>query len=454
MVTLKQLFQTFGHDPKWGRLATQSAQPMVSVFMRKLGDTDITTLTDFDIEMQLAMSEQPEDRKVKARSCMHYLLRWAREQGKEVPQIAHPFEIKEQETKNEKDNAETDTELRLHRGRDASRAETDGQPKEEPKGDTACGRRRPVRHVRPAEPEEHREVPRHEGNQAPRARKPRGEGETRRKRTETKAQPKASGAGTKERKKQDGRSYIKPEKKVADNHHEHADALQDYNDGENINIFDSEHPKGKPSTGTIYHDNASKGWKNGKRVFKDCWRAEIMIAGQRFRHRSKEREDCVAWLRAVKQGKIKPTDNKADWWRMEQRKDDIARFDEIIVSAAEESVMLYDYHQTGDLSAINDYLEKRLLPHMAYYCAHTLQFGRDRTITASRQAAALLLTRITAGKPVMNFTATCKRMLRVNKRRGDFFYYEKAPIQVKLLINGMNIDGLADVWKVAKDRRI
>ena len=84
MVTLKQLFQTFGHDPKWGRLATQSAQPMVSVFMRKLGDTDITTLTDFDIEMQLAMSEQPEDRKVKARSCMHYLLRWAREQGKEV----------------------------------------------------------------------------------------------------------------------------------------------------------------------------------------------------------------------------------------------------------------------------------------------------------------------------------------------------------------------------------
>ena len=379
MITLRNLYTAFGHDPKWGRLATQSAQPMVSVFMRKLGDTDITTLTDFDIEMQLAMSEQPEDRKVKARSCMHYLLRWAREQGKEVPQIAHPNEIKARET-------------------------------EEP----------------PTE--------------KPVVSKPQTESKTKAKRTETK-----------ERKKQ---CRKKSTKKVADNHHEHADALQDYNDGENINIFDSEHTQGKPSTGTIYHDNASKGWKNGKRVFKDCWRAEIMIAGQRFRHRSKEREDCERWLKAVRTGKIMPTDNKADWWRMEQRKDDIARFDEIIVSAAEESVMLYDYHQTGDLSAINDYLEKRLLPHMAYYCAHTLQFGRDRTITASRQAAALLLTRITAGKPVMNFTATCKRMLRVNKRRGDFFYYEKAPIQVKLLINGMNIDGLADVWKVAKDRRI
>ena len=117
-------------------------------------------------------------------------------------------------------------------------------------------------------------------------------------------------------------------------------------------------------------------------------------------------------------------------------------------------MLLYDYHQTGDLTAINDYLVKRLLPHMVYYCAHTLHFGQDRTITASRQAAALLLTRITAGKPVMNFTATCKRMLRVHKERGDFFYYEKAPEQVRIMVNGMNLDGLAELYKVTKDRRI
>ena len=207
--------------------------------------------------------------------------------------------------------------------------------------------------------------------------------------------------------------------------------------------------------GTIYHDTASKGYtKSGKRVFKDCWRAEITIAGERYRHRSKDRKDCEDWLKAVKQGKIKPTDNKADWWRMEQRKDDNVRIDEIIVSAAEEAVLLYDYHQTGDITAINDYLVKRLLPHMVYYCAHTLHFGQDRTITASRQAAALLLTRITAGKPVMNFTATCKRMLRVHKQRGDFFYYEKAPEQVRIMVNGMNLDGLAELYKVTKDRRI
>ena len=208
------------------------------------------------------------------------------------------------------------------------------------------------------------------------------------------------------------------------------------------------------TTGTIYHDTASKGWRNGKRVFKDCWRAEITISGQRYHHRSKDRLDCEQWLEAVKEGKIRPTDNKADWWRMEQRKDDNMRIDEIIVSAAEEAVMLYDYHQTGDLTAINDYLMKRLLPHMVYYCAHTLHFGRARTVIASRQAAALLLTRITAGKPVMNFTATCKRMLRVHKERGDFFYYEKAPEQVRIMVNGMNLDGLAELYKVSKDRRI
>ena len=209
------------------------------------------------------------------------------------------------------------------------------------------------------------------------------------------------------------------------------------------------------TNGTVYHDHGLKGYSSsGKRVFKDCWRAEIIIDGQRYRHRSKDRQDCEDWLRAVKCGKIKPTDNKADWWRMEQHKDEEIRIDEIIVSQAEEAVLLYDYHQTGDLTAINDYVVQRLLPHMAYYCAHTLHFGKDRTVTASREAVALLLTRITAGKPVHGFTPTCKRMLRVCKEHGNFFYYDKAPEQVKFMVDKLNFEALAEVWKVTKDRRL
>jgi len=381
MVTLKQLFQVFGHDPEWKSLATQSTQPMVSVFLRKLGDRDITTLTDFDIELQLAMSEQPEDRKTKARSCMHYLLRWAKEHGKEVPQIAHPNEIKTQET-------------------------------EDPQ------------------------------TEKPKASKTKSERKTKVKRTETK-----------ERKKQDGRSYRKPEKKVADNHHEHSDALQDYDDGNNINIYDSE-SRTKPSTGTIYHDNASKGQLNGKRVFKDCWRAEIVIAGQRFRHRSKDRDDCEAWLKAVKQGKIKPTDNKADWWRMEQHKDEAVRFDEMIVSAAEEANIIYHYHQTGDIQPLSEYVQNRLLLHMLYYAMNTLRMGRDRAKVTSRQAIGLLLQRLSSGRPVTNMTQHCKRLLRVHKQRGDFWYYEKAPRDVQMLVDRLDFSALSEIYKITKDKRL
>jgi hypothetical protein len=45
-------------------------------------------------------------------------------------------------------------------------------------------------------------------------------------------------------------------------------------------------------------------------------------------------------------------------------------------------------------------------------------------------------------------------MLRVYKQRGDFFYYEQAPEEVKLMVNRINFDGLAEVWKVTKDRRL
>lgn len=209
------------------------------------------------------------------------------------------------------------------------------------------------------------------------------------------------------------------------------------------------------TTGTIYHDHSLKGYnKSGKRIFKNCWCAEITIAGERYRHRSADRSDCEDWLKAVRRGRIKPTDNKADWWRMEQKKDETVRIDEIIVSQAEESVMLYEYHQSGDMTKIYEYVVKRLVPHMAYYCAHTLHFGKDTTITASKQAIALLLTRIVNGRPIYSFTGACKRMLRVYKERGNFFYYENAPEQIKLMVNGINIEDLAKVWKVTKDGRL
>ena len=418
MVTLKQLFQTFGHDPKWGRLATQSAQPMVSVFMRKLGDTDITTLTDFDIEMQLAMSEQPEDRKVKARSCMHYLLRWAREQGKEVPQIAHPNEIKEQETKNEKDNDNTDKRQEIANVDNHNDRQRRIPPTDKPHKTTARNTKRV-------------DSKRDKVKSAARSK-------TRRKSDENVTKPKRE----------------KPKKVLTQRPAKEGDTQIARRKADTQMTLEDWQADTRPRHGTIYHDTSSKGWKNGKRVFKDCWRAVIMVNGQRYRHRGETREECREWLKAVCAKKILPTDNKADWWRMEQHKDEEARIDELIVSAAEEANIVYEYRQTGDTEILYNYCIKALLPHMVYYCAHSLHLGRDRSLTCSRQAVGLILTKIVGGRPVTNITFTCKRMLRTYKNRGDFWYYEKAPEAVKLMVNRIDMSALADLYKVIKDKRI
>ncbi len=204
--------------------------------------------------------------------------------------------------------------------------------------------------------------------------------------------------------------------------------------------------------GTIYYDNSVKG--DGPNRFKSCWRAEITIDKQRYRHRSKDRIDCEEWLKAVRLGRIDPTNNKADWMRMEQRKDENIRIDEIITSAAEESTLMYEYRRTKNLDNINEYIIKRLLPHLTYYCAHSLRLGKENTITASKQSIALLLTRIVGGRPVTNFTFTCKRMLRLYKSKGNFFYYEKAPKNVELMVNRIDFSPLKELWKVTKDKRI
>ena len=38
--------------------------------------------------------------------------------------------------------------------------------------------------------------------------------------------------------------------------------------------------------------------------------------------------------------------------------------------------------------------------------------------------------------------------------RGDFWYYDKAPEAVKLMVNRIDMSALADLYKVTKDRRI
>lgn len=213
---------------------------------------------------------------------------------------------------------------------------------------------------------------------------------------------------------------------------------------------------GWPTTGTVYLDRVRHGSYGGNSPLegRERWCGEFSIGGAHFRHRSSSRMDCEQWVKAVRMGRIKPWEGGADWRRVEQRRDLEVRYGEQIVSAAEEACLLVKYHDDKDLSPICDYMTRRLLPHMVYYCCRTLCLGQQNSIDSVKHAISLLLTEIAAGKPVTNFTRTAKRMLRVRKAHRDFWYYEKAPRDVRMVVDGIDFAPLAEVWKITKDRRI
>jgi hypothetical protein len=355
---------------------------MVAVYLRKFGNTDITMITDFDLRMQVAMSDQPEDVKARAQSCMNHLRNWAKERGNH---FAVPIKTEEND-----------------------------RTKKRPKVS---------------------DVDHHEDGQR------RFSSSTER-----------VGSGTRRTGKDVAQSEASLKPKVL--HPKRGEHQQPRRKADVQMTMEEWQADTRYRRGTIERETASDGWKNGKRVFKNCWRAVIQVNGQRYRHRGKTRQECREWLKAVCAKKILPTDNKADWLRMEQRKDEAARIDELIVSAAEEANIVYEYRHTGDTEILYDYCIKALLPHMVYYCAHSLHLGQDRALTCSRQAVGLILTKIVGGRPVTNITFTCKRMLRTYQNRGDFWYYEKAPEAVKLMVNRIDMSALTELYKVTKDRRI
>ena len=220
-------------------------------------------------------------------------------------------------------------------------------------------------------------------------------------------------------------------------------------------LFPGEKPiAGTRNVGCVYQDTYSKGIKNNHRTYHNRWVAEIQIGGVHFRHRSADKADCEAWLKAVRNGRITPRDCGADWYLVEQRRDMEKRFEEMILSAAEEAMLAAQYTADKNLKPISDYMTQRLLPHMIYYCAHVLNMGRKTALDASTQCIAIMLENIAAGKPITNFTRYGKRMLRVRKAHRDFWYYEKVPQNIRLIIDGIDYKPLEEIYKLTKLKKI
>lgn len=207
--------------------------------------------------------------------------------------------------------------------------------------------------------------------------------------------------------------------------------------------------------GSICHDRSSTGTrKNGQKYFHDRWVGEFQVGSVKFRHRSADRKDVEDWVKAVRSGRIKPWDNGADWMLMEQKKDMERNYGETILCAAEESYLMWMYHESHDLQDINQYMTHRLMPHLVYYACHTLKMSWEKAKVNVLHCIALLLTDIVGGKPITNFTKTAKRMMRIRKSHGSFWYYEKAPRDVRLFVDGIDYAPLEQIYKLTKDRRI
>lgn len=206
-------------------------------------------------------------------------------------------------------------------------------------------------------------------------------------------------------------------------------------------------------TGHIGRYGCSRGQAPDGQRADNRYEAVIQVQGEKYRHRSSNRYDCETWLKAVLSKRILPTDHDADWLRAEQRRDMAARYEQMAASNCEEGLLLYDYYQTGDIAPIAEYIERSLLPHLIYYACHTVRLGLRTSVIYSREAVACLLTKVAAGRMVMNMTAFCKGIIRT-KRYGNEYYYLHMPKDMRLVVDGIDYAPLEQLWRVTRDKRI
>ena len=363
--------------------------------MRKIGNTDIEQLTRTEIEKLFTTTTQSTETLVKARACLTHMLTWAKQNGFNVCTL------------------QTSTPAPV-----APKPKTTPTPK-----------------LTPAQ-----------------SLKPKAKAKPKAKPVVKKPKPKAPPPEPQPEPKPE------PEPKPTSNQ-----LTRKWNSTrqpvQELTLTDALLPGEKPITGTrnvgcVYQDTYSKGIKNNHRTYHNRWVAEIQIGGVHFRHRSADKADCEAWLKAVRNGRISPRDYGADWYLVEQRRDMEKRFEEMILSAAEEAMLAAQYSADKNLKPISDYMTQRLLPHMIYYCAHVLNMGRKTALDASTQCIAIMLENIAAGKPITNFTRYGKRMLRVRKAHRDFWYYEKVPQNIRLIIDGIDYKPLEEIYKLTKLKKI
>lgn len=115
-----------------------------------------------------------------------------------------------------------------------------------------------------------------------------------------------------------------------------------------------------------------------------------------------------------------------------------------------EAQMIQRYRKSHDFTEINQYIEKKALPYINFYCTmyHMRQYIHD--IVPS--AVAVLYMRLSGGKAVYTITKQICSILKVYKKLNRFDHYDRIPENVFVAVEQINFEDLNNKYIVRRNR--
>lgn len=126
------------------------------------------------------------------------------------------------------------------------------------------------------------------------------------------------------------------------------------------------------------------------------------------------------------------------------------QIDEDLERHIQEAQMIQRYRQSHDFTEINQYIEKKALPYINFYCTmyHMRQYIHD--IVPS--AVAVLYMRLSGGKAVYTITKQICSILKVYKKLNRFDHYDRIPENVFVAVEQINFEDLNNKYIVKRNR--
>lgn len=207
------------------------------------------------------------------------------------------------------------------------------------------------------------------------------------------------------------------------------------------------------------------------------WRATVMIKGRKYAKASTNKETALFYLDLMQTDEgmnilfkerdmyrknkalleeIKKERNKPRPWTAEKllphyipvhdTKCQLTQkqIDEDLERHILEAQMIQRYRQSHDFTEINQYIEKKALPYINFYC--TMYHMRQYIYDIVPSAVAVLYMRLSGGKAVYTITKQICSILKVYKKLNRFDHYDRIPENVFVAVEQINFEDLSNKY--------